>query len=259
MSGGTGRWIGLNSTQKPFDDVNVRKAVSAGFDRDAMRLARGGASIGDIATHYLPPGMLGFEEAGGLKGPGDDFMANPKGDMALAAEYFKKAGYSSGKYEGTNELLMVADNTGPGAKTSEIAKEQFEKMGFKIRYRQVEHAAMYTKFCNVPKAKVSICPNVGWVKDFADAQSYLDPTFNGENILQSNNSNWSQLDDKALNKEMDSAKLLTDPKERAKAWAEIDKKVTALAPAVNWLWDKTPSVSSPNVNLSSTKTTPCRR
>src|SRR5215213_813246 len=230
VPGGGGRYIALNTTNEPFNDLNVRKAISAGFDREAMRLARGGSAIGDIATHYLPPGMLGFEEAGGLKGPGYDFMSNPKGDMALAAEYFKKAGFSSGKYDGNKEFLMVADNTGPGAKTSEVAKEQFEKLGFKIRMRSVEHAAMYTKFCSVPKADVDICPNVGWLKDFPDAQSYLDPTFNGENILQTNNNNWPQLDDKALNKEMNAAKVLTDPQDRAKAWAEIDKKVTALAP-----------------------------
>jgi peptide/nickel transport system substrate-binding protein len=214
-----------------------------------MRLARGGPAIGDIATHYLPPGFPGFAEAGGLKGPGDDFMANPKGDLALAAEYFKKAGFSSGKYEGSNELLMVGDSTGPGAKTNEVAKEQFRKLGFKIRLRSVEHAAMYTKFCSVPKAKVEICPNTGWQADFTDGQAYLDVTFNGENILQTNNSNWPQLDDKTINKEIDAAKLLTDPQERATAWAAVDKKITALAPAVNWLWDKTPSIGSKDVNM----------
>jgi peptide/nickel transport system substrate-binding protein len=245
---GGGRWIAMNTTIAPFNDVNVRKAVAAGFDRDALRLTRGGAVIGDIATHYIPPGLAGFDEAGGLKGPGDDFMANPQGDMNLASEYFKKAGYDSGKYEGNQELLMVADNTEPGSKTAEVAKEQFENLGFKVRMRQVTHETMYTKFCNVPKADVAICPNVGWLKDFADPQTYLDPTFNGENILPANNSNWSQLNDKALNKEMDAAKLLTDPEKRAQAWAEIDKKITALAPAINWLWDKTPNIRSENVN-----------
>ena len=204
--------------------------------------------IGDIATHYIPPGLAGFKEAGGLKGPGDDFMSNPKGDMNLAADYFKKAGYSSGKYEGNQELLMVADNTEPGSKTAEVAKEQFENMGFKIRMRQVTHETMYTKFCNVPKAKVAICPNVGWLKDFADPQTYLDPTFNGKNILPANNSNWSQLNDKKINKAMDDAALITQPDARAKAWADIDKQVTAQAPAINWLWDKTPNIRSENVN-----------
>jgi peptide/nickel transport system substrate-binding protein len=107
---------------------------------------------------------------------------------------------------------------------------------------------MYTKFCNVPKANVAICPNVGWLKDFADPQTYLDPTFNGENILPANNSNWSQLDDKQINADMNAAELLTDPDERAQAWADIDKKITDLAPAINWLWDKTPNIRSENVN-----------
>ena len=47
---------------------------------------------------------------------------------------------------------------------------------------------------------------------------------------------------------MNDAKLLTDPKERADAWAAIDKKITELAPAVDWIWDKTPLIRSPNVN-----------
>jgi peptide/nickel transport system substrate-binding protein len=245
---GGGRWIALNTTMAPFNDVNVRRAISAGADREALRLTRGGAAIGDIATHYLPPGMAGFEEAGGLKGPGDDFQSNPKPDMNLAAEYFKKAGYASGKYEGNQEFLMVADNTEPGSKTAEVAKEQFENLGFKIRMRQVTHESMYTKFCNVPKANVAICPNVGWLKDFADPQTYLDPTFNGKNILPQNNSNWSQLNDKAVNDAMSKAELLTDPAERAKAWGDIDKMITSLAPAINWIWDKTENIESSNVN-----------
>jgi peptide/nickel transport system substrate-binding protein len=245
---GGGRWVAMNTTMKPFDDVNVRRAVVAGFDREAMRLTRGGELIGDIPTHYIPPGLLGFDEAGGVQGPGIDFMSKPAGDPALAAEYFKKAGYASGKYEGNEELLMVGTSEGVAQKAAEVAKENFEKLGFKIRLRLVTQDAMYTKFCNSPPAKVAICPNVGWLKDFADPQTYLDPTFNGENILQTGNSNWPQLDDKGLNEKMDKAKLLTEPQERAQAWADIDKKLTELAPAVPWVWDKDPLIQSADVN-----------
>ena len=39
--GGAGnRYVAMNTTVKPFDNINVRKAVSAGFDRNAMRLTR---------------------------------------------------------------------------------------------------------------------------------------------------------------------------------------------------------------------------
>ena len=60
----------MNTTVKPFDNINVRKAVIAGFNRNAMRLVRGGELVGDIPTHMIPPGLPGFEEAGGLRAPG---------------------------------------------------------------------------------------------------------------------------------------------------------------------------------------------
>ena len=65
----------MNTTVPPFDNLDVRKAVNAGFDRNALRLARGGQLIGDIATHYLPPTIAGFDEAGGMEGTGVDFLS----------------------------------------------------------------------------------------------------------------------------------------------------------------------------------------
>jgi peptide/nickel transport system substrate-binding protein len=245
---GGGRWISMNMTVKPFDDINVRKAVSAGMDRNALMLTRGGKFVGDLATHFIPPGMAGFEEAGGMKGTGVDFLsADGKPQPELSAEYFKKAGYASGKYEGKEKILMVGDNSGVGAKTAEVTKENLERMGFQVQMRLVQHQTMYTRYCNTPSANVAVCPNVGWLKDFNDPQTLLNPTFNGKNILEQGNSNWSELDDKAINEAMDKAELL--PKEeRAAAWAEIDKMVTAQAPAVPWIWDKDPLIASANVN-----------
>jgi peptide/nickel transport system substrate-binding protein len=203
--------------------------------------------VGDVPTHFIPPGVPGFEEAGGLKGPGIDFMSKPSGDLNLAAEYFKKAGYASGKYEGTDPILMVGSNTGIAQKAAEVTKENFEKLGFKVTLRLVNTSTMYTRYCNTPSAKVAICPNVGWLKDFADGQTMLDPTFNGKNILEQGNSNWAQLDDPTINKAMDDAELL--PKEqRPAAWANIDKMVTAQAPVIPWIWDKQPLIQSANVN-----------
>jgi peptide/nickel transport system substrate-binding protein len=245
-TGGT-RWIAMNTTIPPFDDVNVRRAVIAGFDRDAMRLTYGGEVSGDIPTHFLPPGIAGFTEAGGLEGRGLDFTSRPQGDMSLAAEYFRRAGFSSGRYDGDETLLMVGENEGVGANAAEVAQQQFTKLGFRIRLRRAGAGAMFSKFCGVPSANVAICPNVGWLKDFADPQTFLDPTFNGDHIVQFGNSNWSQLDDRELNEQMHQAALLTDPAERADAWADIDDRITQLAPAVPWLWPKQANIRSENV------------
>ena len=68
VAGGSNRFVALNTRIAPFDDLNVRKAVLAVFDREAMLLTRGGSAVGEIATHFLPPGFPGFEEAGGSAG-----------------------------------------------------------------------------------------------------------------------------------------------------------------------------------------------
>jgi peptide/nickel transport system substrate-binding protein len=242
------RYIALNTTEKPFDNVNVRRAIVAGFDRTALRQAFGGALVGEIPTHYLPPGQPGYEEAGGAKGPGYDFMSHPSGDMALAASYMKKAGYPSGKYTGGETLTMVSDNATQQMNVSEVAAQQFEKLGFKVKLKGVTRDSMYTKFCQVPKAEPPICPSVGWLKDFADPEAELGPVFNGKNILQVGNSNFAQLNDKSLNDMMDKAEIINQPKKRIAAWAEVDKKITDLAPGIPWLWDKQPVLHSKDVN-----------
>jgi peptide/nickel transport system substrate-binding protein len=242
------RYIALNTSKKPFDDVNVRRAIVAAFDRTALRQAFGGEVTGDIPTHFIPPGQPGFEEAGGAEGPGLDFLAKPEGDMALAQEYMKKAGYSSGKYDGGQTFDAVADNATQQLKVAEIAQQQFAKLGFKIKLKGVTRDAMYSKFCQVKKAEPPICPSVGWLKDFADAETLLDPVFNGKNILEVGNSNFAQLDDPKVNDLIDKAEVINDPAERNKAWAEVDKAVTAAAPGVPWLWDKQPVLHSKDVN-----------
>jgi peptide/nickel transport system substrate-binding protein len=244
---GANRYISMNTTIKPFDDINVRKAVIAAFDRRAMQLTRGGVTAGDIATHFLPPQFPGFDEAGGMKGPDVDFLRNPDGDMKLAAEYMKKAGYPSGRYTGNEQFLMVATNADPGKKSAEVALAQFQKLGFKMNFRTAPQDTLYTKFCNVPKAKVVICPNVGFSKDFLDPQSMLDPTFNGKNILEAGNSNWSQFDDPEVNAKMEAAGRIPPGPERNKAWGEIDRMVTERAAAIPWFWDKQPLIASEDV------------
>jgi peptide/nickel transport system substrate-binding protein len=242
------RYIALNTRIKPFDDPNVRKALAAGFDRNALRKALGGPLVGDIPTHWIPPDQPGFEEAGGDAGPGVDFLAKPEGDLNLAMEYMKKAGYSSGKYDGGKTFTGVSDNATQQKNVSEVAVAEFAKLGFKVDMKYVTRDAMYTKYCQVPRDQPDVCPSVGWLKDFADPETLLDPVFNGKNILEVGNSNFALLDDPKVNKLMDEAEVVNDPAERNKAWGEVDKAITEAAPSIPWLWDKQPMLKASDVN-----------
>jgi peptide/nickel transport system substrate-binding protein len=248
MSGGGFRWFPLNMSIKPLDNINVRKAILAGFDRTAAIKARGGSFVGKPGTHFLPPGMPGFDEAGGEKGPGFDFLANPQGDMAVAEKYMKAAGYSSGKYDGDAEFLMVSANVDPGKAQAEVAKAQLEKLGFKIRLRTVPQDAVYSEWCQQPKKKIAVCGTAAWFKDFNDPQSILEPTFKGSAFSpDGGNNNLAELKDAKIDKAMDDAALL-EGKERYQAWGEIDKMITAQAPAVPFIWDNTNLIHAKNVN-----------
>jgi peptide/nickel transport system substrate-binding protein len=247
LPGGGFRYFPLNTTIKPFDNINVRKAIIASFDRDAVRLARGGKFVGDIPTHFIPPGIPGFEEAGGAAGPGVDFLKNPKGDMAVAAKYMKAGGFPSGKYTGGKTFQLVASNSGPGKAQSEVAQAQFLKLGFKVKLLQVPQDSVYTDYCQVPKKKLFSCGGAGWFKDFNDPQSMLEPTFKGSAInINGGNNNLAQLKDPKIDAAMNQAATLRGT-DRAKAWADIDKMIVEDAPAVPFLWDKTTVLESKDV------------
>jgi peptide/nickel transport system substrate-binding protein len=248
VSGGGTRWIALNTTKKPFNNINIRKGVIAGFDRNALRLTRGGEEIGPIANGYIPPGIPGFEESGGEKGFTDvDFMQNPAGDPALMKKYFDAAKKEGVTPSSGGELLTIATNADPGNQTAQVAQGQFQKMGFKLNYRKVPQDTLYTKFCGVPKSNYVICPNVGWFKDFNDPQSLLEPTFKGAAIKPQGNVNWSLLKDSTIDDMMTKGTTIPAGPERNKAWADINHEIVKQAVGIPYVWDDNVNVWSKNV------------
>jgi peptide/nickel transport system substrate-binding protein len=248
LSPGAGsRYVALNTAIPPFDDANLRKAVAAALDREQMRRVRGGAVIGDVASHFLYPGVLGFDEAGGQQGTGLDFLAHPEGDRAVALRYMKAAGYPSGTYTGGETIQVVGLAGAPDSNDAEIVNQTLQDLGFKTRFKVVDSSVMYGRFCALPRARVNVCPNVGWIRDFSDPQTVLDLAFNGGDVFPENNPNWSQLRDPAIDKAMARAELTVGTQARANAWGRIDRMITATGAAIPWLWDREPNIFSADV------------
>jgi peptide/nickel transport system substrate-binding protein len=252
-SGGT-RWIALRADKKPFDNLNVRKAVIAGMNRESLLKTRGGREVGPIAQGYIPPGVPGFEESGGEKGfPEFDFMQHPQGDRELAKQYMLKAKAEGvpvddqGRYAGSEKLVTIATNADPGLQTATVAQSQLQEMGFKLNFRKVPQDTLYTRFCNVPASGFDICPNVGWFRDFTDPQSLLEPTFKGAAIKPQGNVNYGMLDVPEIDDAMTKAATIPAGPERNKAWAEINRMVVGQAPGIPYSWDDSFSLASKDV------------
>jgi peptide/nickel transport system substrate-binding protein len=142
---------------------------------------------------------------------------------------------------------MVGDDEAPTNRTAEAFQAQLQKIGVKVKLRQVPHETVLSEFCQAPKADVALCPNLGWAKDFYDAQSFMDLLFSGEQIQEEGNYNHSELDDPKINEMITEAGAITDPRERAKAYGELDRAVTELVPVIPWLWDNQVNIRSSDV------------
>ena len=251
-SGGPGMTVfaALNTRVPPFDDVNVRRAVVAAFDRELALLSVGGPRVAHLATHFLPPEIRGFAESGGMRGPGFDFLRSPGGDLDVAAAYMRRAGYPSGRYTGREAVLVVGANEPALAPLSQVAREALVKLGFRVRLRELSFQTLLSRYCARSQDEAAMCSTMNWVTDFDDGASALAPLFDGRSIEAAGFANTSQLDDPAVNRAIDRAKLESDPAARARAWAEVDRLVTSLAAVVPLQWGRSVWLRSENVELN---------
>jgi peptide/nickel transport system substrate-binding protein len=256
-------YVALNNVHGPFANVNVRKALWAALDREAMVKVSGGSIVGAPGTHFLYPGSLGFQQAGGDHGPNVDYNNYPEGNLTVAKKYMKLAGYPSGQYTGSYVVKVVGSTGDPADKTAAIANHAVQELGFKTNFTLVDQPVMYGKYCGVPKAEIDVCPNVGWIRDWSDPQTLLDPTFAGYNIVATNNSNWGQVSGQdwpkaaggtytggpltPIDQAMKKAELATGTANRAAAWAKVDEMLVANAVAVPWYFTIQPNLEAANV------------
>ncbi len=230
-SGSGTYYASLNNAHGPFTNIDLRKAVWAALDRDAIVKAHGGPLVAAPMTHFLYPSVAGYEEAGGAAGPKVDYNEHTEGDMAVAVKYIKLAGYPSGKYTGGKTLQVVGATGEPEEAAAQIVNQTLQSLGFKTHLSVLDKSVMYGKYCGVPAQEIDVCPNVGWGRDFADPQTVLYAPFYGPAISPSGNANWSQVNDPQINAAMEKATLVSGEPARAQAWAKIDEMLVEQAVA----------------------------
>ncbi len=254
-NGGGTHWEAINTTKKPFDNVDVRRAAIAITDRIALRKIAGGEFIGPIAQSVIPPGMPGHEESGGLDGFTEfDWMQCADGGCPDVAKKYmleaKEEGVpvdDGGKYTGDEEVQVVVANSPDSLRGAESIQQDLSKLGLDVKIRAVPQDTLYTKFLGVPKNQPEIGIGVGWLKDFADAETLIAPVFHSSAIRQAGNVNWSQLDVKAIDDAIEKAQDTPAGPERDQAWADANRAIVNEAPAILATWDDNITIWSEDV------------
>lgn len=209
-------YIAFNPKVRPFDNPKVRQAISYAVDRTSVVNAAGGSSLAEPATTFLPD-----QDSFGYT-PYDAFPAGKNGNAVKAKELLKEAGYPKGL-----TVTLTHNNDKNYATSPEIAtalQEGLKKAGITVKLQGLEDNAYSDTVYNV-KTEPGFFLG-GWGADWPSGGPFFAPIFDGRQIVKAGyNFNSAQLNDPAVNKEIDEINKLTDLDAAAKRWGALDKKV----------------------------------
>ncbi|NUT42654.1 MAG: ABC transporter substrate-binding protein [Thermoactinospora sp.] len=226
------RYMMISTQVKPFDNIECRKAIQYAVDKVATQAPWGGPLGGDIGSTLMTPTTVGYQAYNLFETPEN------KGDQAKAKEHLTACGQPSG-FE-TN-IAVRGDRT-KEVQVAEAVQAALAKVGIKAtikKYPSGDWSAQYAgkpEFVHSNNLGLMIA---GWGADWPSGFGFLSQIVDGRFIKASGNYNMMELNDKAVNDLLDKGIQTTDPAERNKIWAEVDKKVMESAAFVPFVYEKT--------------------
>ncbi|HVJ90807.1 MAG TPA: ABC transporter substrate-binding protein [Labilithrix sp.] len=216
----------MNVEMPPFDNVEIRRAVAAAIDRDALQKVR--ASNLRAANQLVPPGVFGHEPE--LEGQRFDYEA--------ALEHMRRAGYPYDPITKTggwpHVIPYVAYKAGLQEYLGQVLAQQLERIGLRLEIRIVN----YPTFLALRGRRKASAFGAGfWMQDFPDALSFLDPLFHSKSITEEDTNNWSFYSNPRVDDLIDRAHKEPNDARRKKLYTEVQEILIDDAPwafTQNW-------------------------
>ena len=171
-------YISLNDQREPFNDVNVRKALSLAIDRDyvANTIMQGTYTP---AYNLVGPGIVDesgmfYDNAnGGKTYISDDYEAN----LEAAKQALADAGYPNG--EGFPTIEYSTNDAGYHTPVAEYLQQAWGELGITVNINKVE----WSSFTPMRRAGNYDAARNGWVMDYNDPSNMIElfTTGNGNN------------------------------------------------------------------------------
>jgi peptide/nickel transport system substrate-binding protein len=257
-------YLMMNLTQRPFDDIHVRKAMNLIIDKAALQKAWGGPLVGSVATHIAPPNIYN----GGLAEYDPYSTPNESGDVGKAQSEMKQSRYDpghSGKCTAAvcKRVLMVGDVRSVDNRMIPVIESDAAKIGITFTVRQINGA--YTTIQNTSK-NIPFSERPGWGKDYADPYTFFGELFDSGAIIAQGNSDYSLVGiTPRLNRQKKlgltgdlknvpsvDAEITTCETKTGQArigcWENLDRKMmTKIVPWVPYLWANNVTIVGPKV------------
>jgi peptide/nickel transport system substrate-binding protein len=210
---GSTTYVAFNTQVKPYDDINVRAAFSELVDRTTVIDAAGGSSLAYPATTVLPEqDAFGFTKY-------DAFPAGESGDPEAAKQTLAKANVPAG----TQFELTFSTDSDTDPKAAAALQDAAKAAGIDLKLNGLSGDA-YSEAALTPSKEPGMVLFT-WGADWPSGGPFLQPLFDGRQILPVGNFNLSQVDDPKINAMFDEASKETDPAAAASIYGQIDKLV----------------------------------
>lgn len=210
-------YVALNVKMKPFDNLDVRKAVNMAINKE--RICQIVNNRAEPANQPLPPGMPGYDK--NYKG----YPFDPEKAKAL----LKKAGFPNGF---TTELF--SNNTDPNPRIAQAIQQDLAAVGIKAELKTLAQSTVIAAGGEPDQAPMIWSGGMAWIADFPDPSNFYGPILGGGGAVKGG-WNWSWYINEDLDKKAMMADSISDPKkldERLELWRSIFISVMDDAPWV---------------------------
>lgn len=208
-------YIGFNTNEPPFDDVNFRRALNLAIDKELIA-DEVLAGLRVPAYGILPPGFPGYSSD----------LQGLKFDEAAAQEALAMSKYADP--DTRPRIVVTVQGTGGdiGIDLQVILKMWEERLGVLVEIQQVEWAT-YLQDLNRRKFQVFA---LGWNADYPDPQDFLDILFHTNS--ETNHGGYSNPQVDAL---LEQARIEQDTQRRIALYNQAEQMIIDDAPWVP-LW-----------------------
>lgn len=193
----------MNQTTEPFNNQKVREAVNYAVDPAALERVYTGQIVG--TQQILPPGMPGYEK----------FELFPH-NLSKAKELVAESGVKD------KEVTVWTDSESPNNDAGTYYQGVLNEIGLKAELKILNPDNYFTVIGNTSTPNLDT-GFADWFEDYPHPNDFFDILLNGASIQSTNNENFSQTNNEALNKKIDKLAEEQLGPQQEKEYAELDK------------------------------------
>ncbi|WP_322779121.1 ABC transporter substrate-binding protein [Frankia sp. Cas4] len=231
------RYLAVVTTVAPFNDIHCRSAVAWALDKRAQQAARGGPTAGgEIATTLLTPPVRYYSWFDLFPTPGAG------GNVSRAREELAACGRPVGF-----ATTLVTGSAALDVAQAEAVRSSLARVGITVTISVLDDQHYAAAVTGMPdrthamKYGLVLAARRGYR---AAPYAFLAPLADGRQISPQNNVNIAELDQPAVNADLDRAIRTADGDDAAGVWTALDRAVVASGAYIPLLYDQALNVYS---------------